>query len=365
MSADIVATAALVTYDVYKSYINPGATSAQLVRVSHYTVVGFGVLAASIAVAFNHAGFSVTYLITLIGILVDSAVIPMACTIMWKKQSLAAVLIAPILCSTVAVLAWLLTAYTHYGSVTIATTSEVLPLVAGNMMSLCGPIVVTPLVTYIRPDNFDWQILKAIKSDREAIEDLVAGGYPDSSTGANATITAHVGDMTPEEDAKLLKARNKAIVASLSLCLMLLILWPIPMYGTSYSMLAPSFSASGLLTTYSIFEEFFCGLDCGCLHVGILRKYDNLTLAIVGRPQVHHLVFPIHGWFSKASSATHCHRWSAPRIFIEYKYARQRKEICCLNEDVDNHNRPVMKSPRRTGSFCHREAINSLQCVAL
>lgn len=77
--------------------------------------------------------FSVNYLITSIGIFVDSAIVPMACTIMWRKQSLAAVIISP-LCSTVAAaVAWFCTAYTHYGAVTITTTSQPIPLVAGNM----------------------------------------------------------------------------------------------------------------------------------------------------------------------------------------------------------------------------------------
>lgn len=156
MSSETVATAALGTYDIYKAYINPSANSAQLVRVSHVIVIVFGVVVAAISVAFNHAGyvysgpakrqkepgadistttysFSVNYLITSIGIFVDSAIVPMACTIMWRKQSLAAVIISP-LCSTVAAaIAWFCTAYTHHGAVTISTTSQPLPLVAGNM----------------------------------------------------------------------------------------------------------------------------------------------------------------------------------------------------------------------------------------
>lgn len=238
MSSETVATVGLVTYDIYKAYFNRDATNKQLVRVSHITVVVFGFSVAAIAVGFNHAGFSVNFIVTALGIFVDSAIVPMACTIMWKKQSLAAVVLAPIISSVAAVTAWLLTAYTHYGEVTIATTSENLPLVAGNMMSLCGPLVLTPLITYLRPANYDWELLKEIKSDREASGDpvgadpVIMGRAPDEvrSSGSEPTTSVHDDAL----DIKLRRARNKACLISVVLCLSFLILWPIPMYGTGY-----------------------------------------------------------------------------------------------------------------------------------
>ncbi|KUJ13090.1 Na+/solute symporter [Mollisia scopiformis] len=230
MSSETVATAALLTYDFYQAYINPQATGEQLVRFSHYVVVGFGLFASAIAVGFNHAGFSVTFLVTAIGIIVDSAIIPMACTLMWKKQSKAAVILSPLISSTAAIAAWLATAYTHFGSVTIATTSENLPLVAGNMMSLGGPIVLTPLITYLRPDNYDWHLLKNIKQADDAdITPVVLPTMPSALAADEALATKEEID-----DSVLLRARKWSIIASIFLTLAYLILWPIPMYATSY-----------------------------------------------------------------------------------------------------------------------------------
>ncbi|KAI0595332.1 Sodium:solute symporter family-domain-containing protein [Biscogniauxia sp. FL1348] len=226
MSSETVATAALCTYDIYKSYVNPDADSKRLVRVSHGVIVLFGVGVAAVSVGFNHAGLSVNYLITAIGIFVDSAIVPMACTIMWKKQSLAAVLIAPVVSSCAAIAAWLATAYTHYGEVTIASTSQNLPLVAGNMMSLCGPIVLTPLITYVRPQNFDWEVLKRIKMDAGAVD----GRHEDKNGGSPALDSV----AERKSEAKLLAARKWATIASVALTLSFLVLWPIPMYGTKY-----------------------------------------------------------------------------------------------------------------------------------
>jgi urea-proton symporter len=37
-SAELIAVSSILTYDVYKRYINPHATEAQILRVSHYMV---------------------------------------------------------------------------------------------------------------------------------------------------------------------------------------------------------------------------------------------------------------------------------------------------------------------------------------
>ncbi|KAI1635736.1 putative sodium/proline symporter [Biscogniauxia mediterranea] len=241
MSSETVATAALCTYDIYKSYINPNADSKRLVRVSHGVIVLFGVGVACISVGFNHAGLSVNYLITAIGIFVDSAIVPMACTIMWKKQSLAAVLIAPVVSSCAAIAAWLATAYTHHGEVTISSTSQNLPLVAGNMMSLCGPVVLTPLITYIRPQNFEWEVLKRIKMDAGA-----ADGRHEDRNGGSPTLSSVVDS---KAEAKLLAARKWATMASVALTVSFLVLWPIPMYGTKY-VFTPSFFTGWVVVVF-------------------------------------------------------------------------------------------------------------------
>lgn len=68
---ETVAVTSLVTYDFYRSYINPEATGERLVFISHIAVVSFGLLTACVAVGLTYAGFSVTFIVTAIGILID------------------------------------------------------------------------------------------------------------------------------------------------------------------------------------------------------------------------------------------------------------------------------------------------------
>ncbi|OAA60291.1 Sodium/solute symporter [Niveomyces insectorum RCEF 264] len=232
MSSETVATTALVTYNVYKAYIRPQATGKQLLYFSHFITVGFAIYASGVAVAFNHGGFSVGFLITAIGIFVDSMIVPMACTIMWSKQSTLAAIFVPIASSVAGILAWFLTAHTHFGVISIDTLNQNLPLVAGNIMSLTAPLVLTPLVTYIRPQNFDWNLFKtAIKRGDD--EHITVGGHLADSAEATA-ILAERQRHEEETDAFLIKSRNRVLYLSCFLTLALTILWPVPMYASGY-----------------------------------------------------------------------------------------------------------------------------------
>ncbi|CZR69247.1 uncharacterized protein PAC_19147 [Phialocephala subalpina] len=112
VSSEIVAVTGLITYDFYRSYINPSATGKQLIWVAHVSVSGFGLVVAAIAVGFCFAGFSVTFI---------------------SRYAIATV---PVLSTIASVGTWLGTAHHLYGSISIATLSEFLPTVAGNMLAL-------------------------------------------------------------------------------------------------------------------------------------------------------------------------------------------------------------------------------------
>lgn len=135
-------------------------------------------------------------------------------------------------------------------------------------MSICGPMVLTPLITFIKPANFDWEVFKQIKSDVGTLEELQSQSRrqqqhegDDEHEEITAAPTPQVvvvakngaekkaddnNDNNEEEqeenerrhdeevNARLLVARKKAAICCVVLCLCLCILWPIPMYGSNY-----------------------------------------------------------------------------------------------------------------------------------
>ncbi|KAJ5701941.1 hypothetical protein N7488_009489 [Penicillium malachiteum] len=208
--------------------VTSALSSETLLRVSHYIIPLFAIFAASVATGLNHAGFSVSFLITVSGILVDSAIVPMACTILWSKQSKIAVITSPLISSVAGILAWLLTAQSTEGDITITTLSANLPLVAGNICSLCAPLILTPMFTFIWPGNYDFEKFKEIRPIGEYQE----GDAEYVTPTAEAIAAAEEHD---EQNSKLLfRARKRAIWLSIAMTLIYLILWPIPLYATSY-----------------------------------------------------------------------------------------------------------------------------------
>ena len=55
-SAESIAVSSLVSYDIYREYINPEATGAQILFVSRAVIVGYGLLMGALAIALQEIG---------------------------------------------------------------------------------------------------------------------------------------------------------------------------------------------------------------------------------------------------------------------------------------------------------------------
>ncbi|KAJ3456530.1 hypothetical protein MRS44_016553 [Fusarium solani] len=245
---ETVAVTSLVTYDFYRSYINPEATGERLVFISHIAVVSFGLLTACVAVGLTYAGFSVTFIVTAIGILIDGAVIPSACTLFWKKQSKYAIVLVPIISSLASISTWIGVAYHKHGTVTIATLSDFIPTVAGNMLALTAPIILTPLITYLKPENYDFDKFKELQQVDDSGFDVKAQTEGVAVKTAQERTEAELVNLQGIEK-ELYVARNYALGAALFIAVSLTILWPIPMYGTSY-VFSKSFFTGWIVVTF-------------------------------------------------------------------------------------------------------------------
>ena len=57
-SAELVAVSSLLTYDIYRTYVNPRATGHQIMRMSQYIIVGFGLFMGILAIVLLEIGLS-------------------------------------------------------------------------------------------------------------------------------------------------------------------------------------------------------------------------------------------------------------------------------------------------------------------
>ncbi|KAJ6101994.1 hypothetical protein N7486_004421 [Penicillium sp. IBT 16267x] len=230
-SAQLIAVSSIFTYDIYQAYINPQAKGKRLVWVSHMTCIVYSIIMASFATGLYYAGIGMGYLYLLMGVIISAGVFPGAMTLLWKGQNWIAAAVSPPLGLAVSLTAWLVTTQKQYGILTVTTTGENYPMLAGNVAALLSPLVISPVLTLIfGSQNYDYESMRQIRK------------VDDSEVAADAHIDIELvpGETGPSvtENEDEIRKLNKAALYSRSLtvflALTLLILWPIPMYGTSY-----------------------------------------------------------------------------------------------------------------------------------
>jgi urea-proton symporter len=232
MSAELIAVSSLWTYDIYKCYWRPNATGKELIAASHSAVVGFAVIMAGFSTGLYYIGISLGYLYLLMGVIISSAVLPITLTLMWKRMNWHAAVFSPVLGFGVSVGSWLGTAKADFGELTVASTGSNNPMLVGNVVALLSPIVFIGVLTLaFKPDNYDFESMKSIELDDD--DDQLP---PTDAELQAAPLATH--RLTREEliaEAKNLE-RASLIAKSLAafLTIALLVLWPMPMYGTGY-----------------------------------------------------------------------------------------------------------------------------------
>lgn len=121
-SAQLIAVSSIWTYDIYQAYIQPSAKGKRLVWVSHMSCGIYALAMAGFATGLYYASIGMGYLYLLMGVIISAAVIPGAMTLLWKGQNWIAAAASPVLGLAVALIAWLVTAKSLYGELTVAST---------------------------------------------------------------------------------------------------------------------------------------------------------------------------------------------------------------------------------------------------
>ncbi|KAK9327829.1 hypothetical protein V1520DRAFT_282706 [Lipomyces starkeyi] len=239
-SAELIAVSSIGTYDIYKTYINPRATGKQLILVSHSCVILYGLIMAGFSVGLFYAGVSMGYLYLLMGVIISSAVLPATLTLMWSKQNLLAAAASPVLGLACSLIAWLVTtSKQNNGVINVTTSGANNPMLAGNVVALLSPVVFVPILTYLGgPQNYDWESMKTIRQVKDddvpmPMPSTVSAGDEDSKDARSNTASGPTATLI-DSTAALIRASKIARGLTVFMTVALLVLWPMPMYGSSY-----------------------------------------------------------------------------------------------------------------------------------
>jgi len=298
MSSELIAVSSIFTYDIYQTYIKPDASGRRLIYTSHVMVCAFGLFMAAFSTGLWYGGISLGYIYLMMGVIISSAVIPATLTLMWAGFNWHCATFSPPLGLACSLIAWLVTAKKEGGDLSVKSTGANNPMLAGNVVALLSPLIFIPILTLIfGKAKYDWQSMKMIRrgNDSDIVEDkqdleLVPGNAP-ISDAAEA-----------EEQRKLLRASMIAKTMTVVLTLSLLILWPMPMYGSGYVFSQKFFTGWVVVGILWLFCSIFC--------VGLFPLFE-------GRHSLKHNIWSIVKDITGKEHPTKHHRPEA--LYVEGK----------------------------------------------
>jgi SSS family transporter len=216
-SAELIAVSSLITYDIYRTYKNPNATGKQLLRVSRATIIGFGFGMGGLAVILLGAGLSLGFVYLAMGILIGSAVIPIALSILWKRANRVAATAAPIVGLIVSLSVWLGVAASlpqYNGEISLASLGDNYSMLFGNIAGILTGGAVVILGSMAKRPTFEWSDLK------EKIT-LVE-------------VTPAELDQREQDETELKKAFKFSLKGGGIMTLILIVVWPMPLFFADY-----------------------------------------------------------------------------------------------------------------------------------
>ncbi|KAG5973466.1 hypothetical protein E4U55_000525 [Claviceps digitariae] len=230
-NSELVATSSIFTYDIYRTYVNPAARGKRLIYTSHVCMVAYATAICCISIGLWYNGISMNYLYLLMGVLISAAVIPATLTLLWSGQNRWAATLSPILGTSCAIIAWLVTANKTCGQLSVECTGSNDPMLAGNVTALLSPMVFVPLFCLLFGlQRYDWKSMMQIR--RADDHDVLQSSGLDAE--AQQEIERASQQTFEDEQRKLNRAYRIACVVTVSIALFLLILWPMPLYGSGY-----------------------------------------------------------------------------------------------------------------------------------
>jgi len=216
-SAELIAVSSLVTYDLYRTYKNPNATGKQLVKVSRITIVVFGIGMGGLAVVLLGMGLSLGFVYLAMGILIGSAVVPIALTILWKRTNRVAATGGAIIGLLISTSTWVIVAASlpEYGGVVdLASLGNNYSMLFANVAGIISGGLIAIIGSLATKTSFNWNDLK----DKITLVEM--------SAADSAKVT--------EDEETLKKAFKFSVRGGGIMTLVLIIFWPMPLIASGY-----------------------------------------------------------------------------------------------------------------------------------
>lgn len=240
-SAELIAVSSLITYDVYRTYKNPNASGKHLLKVSRVTIIIFGLGMGGLAVILLSLGLSLGFVYLAMGVLIGSAVIPIALTITWKKTDKTAAVVGAVGGLFIALAIWIGTAITlpqYGGQLSLASLGDNFSMLYGNVAGILVGGAITVIGSLIKNRDFEWSKLQ----ERITLVDISQSSI----------------DQSVQDEQTLKKAFKFSLKGGGLMTLALIIFWPLPLYFSGYVFDIPFFGLwVGIAVVWASVASFF------------------------------------------------------------------------------------------------------------
>ncbi|GLI71221.1 hypothetical protein VaNZ11_016286 [Volvox africanus] len=161
--AEQMAVATIVAYDIYKPYINRNADGRSMILLQRIMVVVYAIISGVVSVILLKLNVSLGWVYLFMGIVIGSAVFPIAASLTWAKCSSVAACVSAVVTTPLAIMTWLIAAAKlNDGKLNLDTTGQDYPMLAGNLVALFFSMILCIILSYIFPQDFDWAELRNI-----------------------------------------------------------------------------------------------------------------------------------------------------------------------------------------------------------
>lgn len=236
-------------------------------QISHYGIIFYAVILASFCCILNAVGLNLTWLLTVLAIIVGGAAMPVGLALLWDPMSTVAAIASPWTGLACGLIAWFVTTWKRSGTISVATTGDTTNAVAGNVTSFAVGFLMAVTLSYTFPAKYTstdsrhiersnkirgLATLRAVEPMTEIIGSLTESenispaekmspetkaqpGLPSSRT-SNEIFDFHetAQNMQPMDSIAVRKGEKLAWAANAIFILVAVILVPFALFGTAY-----------------------------------------------------------------------------------------------------------------------------------
>jgi len=211
-SAECIAVSSLLSYDIYRTYINPTASGAKILLFSRIFVIVWALVMAIASIVLSTFGVGLGYVYNFMATALGSAVVPIACSIYTDKLDKVFAILAAVGGGIIAIITWLSYAASLPGGLTFDNTAALYAQLYGGLAALMASLFICLIGCVVKPMNFDWNIL---------IDNIkLVGG----DGGENSSVLGDDVDGTPEA---LLAAKKWIFKYGWGYSVFLVVAWPL------------------------------------------------------------------------------------------------------------------------------------------